>query len=84
MPVTSDALTVLVVEDDPAIAGLLRLRLCGAGYQVAQTRSGEDVPRLVAAHAPAVILLDIGLPGVDGIEVAGGCGPAGSGPRSSS
>ena len=36
---------------------------------MAQTRSGEDVPRLVAAHAPAVILLDIGLPGVDGIEV---------------
>ena len=61
--------TVLVVEDDPAIAGLLRLRLRGAGYAVAHTPRGEDVPQLVAEHRPAVILLDIGLPGLDGIEV---------------
>lgn len=61
--------TVLVVEDDPAIAGLLRLRLTGAGHEVAHTARGEDVPTLVAAHRPGVILLDIGLPGIDGIEV---------------
>ena len=61
--------SVLVVEDDAAIAGLLSLRLQGAGYDVRHTPHGEAVPTLTAERRPSVILLDIGLPGIDGIEV---------------
>jgi len=61
--------TVVVVEDDPAIADLLDLYLRQAGYRVLQAPSGERGLELVAQHRPALMVLDIGLPGIDGLEV---------------
>jgi DNA-binding response OmpR family regulator len=61
--------TVLVVEDDPAIADLLDLYLRQAGFRVLQAPTGERGLELVAQQQPALVVLDIGLPGIDGLEV---------------
>ena len=60
---------VLVVEDEPAIADLVGLHLRHAGFATQVERDGASALEAVARHTPAVIVLDIGLPGRDGIEV---------------
>jgi DNA-binding response OmpR family regulator len=60
---------VLVVEDEPAIADLLRMYLSREGFQVLVERDGADALRAVGEHRPSCVLLDVGLPGMDGIEV---------------
>jgi DNA-binding response OmpR family regulator len=60
---------ILVVEDEPSIADLLRLYLSRAGYGVHVERDGEAGLAQVRTLRPALILLDVGLPGADGIEV---------------
>ena len=60
---------VLVVEDEAAIAGVIRLNLAQAGYGVHVERSGDAGLAAVRTHRPAVIILDVGLPGMDGVEV---------------
>ena len=70
--VTSDAAArglVLVVEDEPAIAEIIRLHLARAGYGVHLERDGSSALTAVRSLRPAAIILDIGLPGLDGIEV---------------
>ncbi len=61
--------TVVVVEDDANIADLLDLYLREAGYRVLLAPTGERGLELIAANSPAIALLDIGLPGIDGLEV---------------
>jgi DNA-binding response OmpR family regulator len=61
--------TVVVVEDDPSIADLIELYLRGAGFRVLQAASGERGLQLIEQHRPAMVLLDIGLPDIDGFEV---------------
>ena len=60
---------VLVVEDEPAIADVIRLNLTKAGYGVQVERDGEAGLAAVRAHRPVAVILDVGLPGLDGIEV---------------
>jgi CheY-like chemotaxis protein len=60
---------VLVVEDDAAAAELLQLQLRQAGYRVALAADGESGLQAAQQLAPAAILLDILLPGLDGWEV---------------
>ena len=60
---------VLVVEDEPAIADLLRMYLSREGFQVLVETDGQEALTAVADHRPSCILLDVGLPGMDGIEV---------------
>ncbi len=60
---------VLVVEDEPAIAELIRLNLSRAGYGVAVEGTGDGAVAAVRRLRPAVVVLDVGLPGIDGIEV---------------
>ena len=60
---------VLVVEDEPAIAEVIRLNLAKAGYGVEVARSGDAALAAVRQHRPAAVILDVGLPGLDGIEV---------------
>ncbi|HST49906.1 MAG TPA: response regulator transcription factor [Jatrophihabitans sp.] len=60
---------ILVVEDEPVIAELVRLNLAGAGYGVRIERDGEAGLAAVRQHRPAAVILDVGLPGIDGIEV---------------
>jgi len=60
---------VLVIEDEPAIAELIRLNLSQAGYGVEVEHTGDDGLAAIRRLRPAVVILDVGLPGIDGIEV---------------
>lgn len=60
---------VLVVEDDPDLALALRTLLTRAGYEVIHADNGRDGLRLLFAERPALMLLDIGLPELNGWQV---------------
>ena len=61
--------TILLVDDEAALRQVLRARLTARGYSIQEASSGEEVLRTVPGMQPDVIILDIGLPGIDGIEV---------------
>lgn len=61
---------VLIVEDDATIARFVELELAHAGYDVYKFSDGESALEQVAEISPDVILLDLMLPGVDGLQVA--------------
>jgi DNA-binding response OmpR family regulator len=60
---------VLVVEDEPAIADVLRLYLSREGFGVSVARDGETGLSTARAQHPVAVILDVGLPGIDGTEV---------------
>jgi two-component system, OmpR family, response regulator len=64
------ATRVLVVDDDPAIRNLLAEYLGAHGYEVALAASGVAMRAEMERASPAVVLLDIGLPGEDGLTLA--------------
>jgi DNA-binding response OmpR family regulator len=61
--------TVLVVEDESSIASFVAAYLKNAGYAVRTTPSGQEALRLVDAEKPALVVLDLMLPDLDGVEV---------------
>src|SRR5262249_39893675 len=61
--------TVLLVEDEPSVGELVRSYLTRDGYRVIWVRSGEDAIVELDRHQVRIVLLDIGLPGIDGFEV---------------
>jgi two-component system, OmpR family, KDP operon response regulator KdpE len=63
---------VLVVDDEPQILRALAINLRARGYEVDLAASGEEALRLAADHHPDVVILDLGLPGISGIEVIKG------------
>ena len=63
---------VLVVDDEPQIRKALGTNLKARGYDVDLAPTGEDALRLAAERHPDVVILDLGLPGIDGIEVVEG------------
>lgn len=67
--IADDRALVLVVEDDPANRALLERLLEREGYRTKGVGDGEAALLAVAEHAPDLILLDIGLPRMDGYEV---------------
>jgi two-component system, cell cycle response regulator DivK len=60
--------TVLVVEDNEKNMKLFREVLQATGYTALEASSGEDALALAAANPPALVLMDIQLPDIDGIE----------------
>jgi two-component system, OmpR family, KDP operon response regulator KdpE len=60
---------VLLIEDDMPLRKYLRTLLSGAGYTVEEAENGEQGIRLAARMMPAVVILDLGLPDVDGQDV---------------
>jgi two-component system response regulator MprA len=60
---------ILVVEDDRAVRDALRRALTLGGYEVQGVEDGVRALDAVAAHVPDAIVLDLGLPGIDGLEV---------------
>jgi two-component system, OmpR family, KDP operon response regulator KdpE len=65
----SDGEMVLVIEDERTMARILTASLQARGYQVVVARTGQDGLDSSAAEDPAVIILDLGLPDIDGVEV---------------
>ena len=63
------AATVLLVEDDPHIGALVRTYLHRDGHRVSWVRTGEDALTELRRNRPGLVVLDIGLPGIDGLEV---------------
>lgn len=61
--------TVLVVEDEEDILALLHFNLIKAGYNAECAAHGEEALQVVAAKKPDLILLDLMLPGIDGLEI---------------
>jgi two-component system phosphate regulon response regulator PhoB len=61
--------TVFVVEDDSDIAGLIKFNLESAGYQVKRFDRAEPALLHALTNAPAIWLLDVMMPGVDGVEL---------------
>lgn len=61
--------TVLVIEDEPQMRRFLRTLVTGHGYRVLEAGTGEEGITLAATHAPDIVLLDLALPDIDGLEV---------------
>ena len=61
---------VLVVDDEPRIVEVVRDYLADAGYRVSTARSGDEALRHVRSITPDLVVLDLGLPGMDGLDVA--------------
>ena len=68
----STGVRVLVVDDDPQILRALRINLTAHGYDVALADSGAAALRAAADTTPDVVVLDLGLPDLDGTEVVEG------------
>jgi two-component system KDP operon response regulator KdpE len=67
--VTDTGLLVLVVEDEPQMRRFIRASLASHGYRVLEAERAAEVVMLTTSHNPALVLLDLGLPDGDGIEV---------------
>jgi two-component system, OmpR family, KDP operon response regulator KdpE len=63
---------VLVVDDEPQIVRALSINLRARHYEVATAASGAEALEVAARHRPDVVILDLGLPDLDGVEVIRG------------
>lgn len=61
--------TILVVDDDPHIRQLLVFALAKAGYETIEAENGELALAMIANHGPDLVILDITMPTMDGLEV---------------
>ncbi|MEU2611835.1 response regulator [Micromonospora sp. NPDC007271] len=63
---------ILVVDDEPQILRALRINLRARGYDVQVAETGTAALRAAASHPPDLVVLDLGLPDLDGVEVIRG------------
>lgn len=61
--------TILIVEDEPNICNFIATTLSANGYKTIKSKTGKDAVALIASYCPDVVLLDLGLPDMDGLEV---------------
>ena len=61
---------ILAVDDDPSVLALLEKRLVASGYEVLTAANGQDALEIAKRELPALIILDILMPGLDGSETA--------------
>jgi two-component system KDP operon response regulator KdpE len=66
---SADAALILLVEDELPIRRFLRASLTAEGYRLAEAENAEQALRLAALQPPELVILDLGLPDVDGQEV---------------
>lgn len=62
--------TILVVDDDPNIRRVVEINLRINGYDVVTAKNGEECLAAVARYKPALLVLDITMPGMNGLQVA--------------
>lgn len=60
---------ILIVEDDETIGNFISAVLTANGYKVIRSKGGKEAIQMNASHIPDLILLDLGLPDMDGLEV---------------
>jgi two-component system, cell cycle response regulator DivK len=60
---------ILIVDDNPQNLKLARILLSGEGYDVRTSADAEDALKVIADFLPALVLMDIQLPGMDGLEL---------------
>ena len=60
---------ILIVDDEPQIRRIMRTTLIGAGYEVDDARTGEDALEKVGRFRPDLVLLDINMPGMSGLDL---------------
>ena len=60
---------ILTVDDDPDILTLLGMRLTAAGYHVIPANNGVEALAQIALHAPALVISDLRMPGMDGLAL---------------
>lgn len=65
----SDKQRILLVDDDPNISHLVRLYLEKEGFAVTEAARGDDALKSFSQETPALVLLDVMLPGMDGLQV---------------
>ena len=60
---------ILIVEDEESIRGFLKINLKRNGYEVIEVDNGEDGIKIAINEKPAIVILDVMLPGIDGFNV---------------
>ncbi|HET6224107.1 MAG TPA: response regulator, partial [Dongiaceae bacterium] len=68
---TTNDVTILIVEDDPPIRRLLRTTLGAHDYRTHEAATGAESLSLLRHHRPDLVLLDLGLPDIDGLVLIG-------------
>ena len=66
---SGDGTPILVVDDEPQIRRLLRTSLGAQGYRVLESADGRTALHMLARHAVDLVILDLGLPDIDGVEL---------------
>ncbi|MDR2919494.1 MAG: response regulator [Tannerella sp.] len=61
--------TILVVDDESQIRRLLEITLSSSGYKITEATTGKEGIQMAASHQPSLVILDLGLPDMDGIDV---------------
>ena len=61
--------TILIVDDEPQIRRVMRTTLSSNGYAVIEARSGEEALEIMRKERPELVLLDVNMPGMGGLEV---------------
>jgi two-component system KDP operon response regulator KdpE len=69
---TSIAVKILIVDDEPAIRRLLRTSLAANDYRTVEAENGKTALELVGREKPDLVILDLGLPDINGLEVIRG------------
>lgn len=60
---------ILVVEDEKSIAQFIAAVLDGQGYETIQARTGQEGLSMITSHCPDLVILDLGLPDMDGLDI---------------
>lgn len=60
---------IMIIEDDPGISNFLKTTVSAAGYDAIVTGNGKTAMQMISSHCPDCVLLDLGLPDMDGGEI---------------
>jgi two-component system KDP operon response regulator KdpE len=67
-PLPMHITSILIVDDEPQIRRVLRATLSSNGYEVIEAKSGQEAVEMVVTERPELILLDVNMPGMSGLE----------------